>query len=1097
MRFLEPKRISGRDAGIAELIEYFDADERVGRWDLLTDKELEIIEGEATRCKEHFSYAARNYFSMVNKRREEKIFEFWESQMLILDRLQQLQDRRRPGKILVVKARQLGASLLLEMLVAWKSMFFQNTNSAVVSYDPDHSAYLFSLMQYVYDRMPWWLRPMCSSREFKNGLVFENPSYEDRRKNPGLNSRITVQSANKLTGVGQGIKINVFHGCLVPSTAIHLADGTVKPICDVEPGDLVVTSEARVASVKHRFLSGKSNEETAKIRLWGNNSWLETTLDHKILTPGGWVEAQHIQPNDKVRFSVRPIEENQRALEVWQYAIGGDWKKPKPVQSELVPVDYALGQYLGWYLAEGSLKKTKRGGKDYGYQSVYFSVHRNEVDYIKSIILAIDKNANIRIENAKGSLTSNVIHNSRRFARLVSEVCSVTDTKHFPAFAWSSGRDFLAGLVDGMWDGDGNIGSTAERRVKFTTVRHAMALDMRMAMASLGYGWCAMKSREAGRRYGRNCKKVWIVEALGRTFDSYMKVRGIPTWLKRQAGQDAVQRWEWAENGKFIDIKVKEVGRGFSATFWDLEIDAAEHSFQTEHCVVKNSEVGDWANAAEVIDGDLVNALVEDWDTIAALESTAKGSGNYFHRLWLRNVELGESAEWHPIFMPWFFEATRVLAPPGGWRPKPEELQMQQQVEMEWLRCSNPTCKQYHERLFRDRDRSGSVCPTCTNGFLVAYKLSPDQMFWREVKRLNSDRDEVSAKLLKQEMATTATDAFQSSGYTLFPEVCQSFVQQTVREPRLKGHFDGKDQFHAIHPVTLQCVLNGCGADHYADGRDVWIWELPDPNSEYVMGADVAEGLGGPDSDFSVAVVLRLGKNGAPDRQVAKFRSNTTSPIEFAYMMKSLGKWYNTAMIAVELNKYDIAAGTLRFNLQYPNLYRWKALDATNILTNKFGWVTNQVTKPRLYQTFIRYLKANMVIIRSKNCSEEMKTFQKEDMQSRAAEAALGAFDDELMATMIALYCGHEAEYDDNLGYQPFSKRVTLDNAPWIMSCGACGEKWGQEAPNERVNCPKCNSIRIYGQKNSDFVKDEMKETITDELFDPPESSFAKEYELL
>lgn len=721
MRFLEPKRISGRDAGIAELIEYFDADERVGRWDLLTDKELEIIEGEATRCKEHFSYAARNYFSMVNKRREEKIFEFWESQMLILDRLQQLQDRRRPGKILVVKARQLGCSLLLEMLVAWKSMFFQNTNSAVVSYDPDHSAYLFSLMQYVYDRMPWWLRPMCSSREFKNGLVFENPNYEDRRRNPGLNSRITVQSANKLTGVGQGIKINVFHG----------------------------------------------------------------------------------------------------------------------------------------------------------------------------------------------------------------------------------------------------------------------------------------------------------------------------------------------------------------------------------------SEIGDWANAAEVIDGDLVNALVEDWDTIAALESTAKGSGNYFHRLWLRNVELGESAEWHPIFMPWFFESTRVLAPPGGWRPKPEELQMQQQVEMEWLRCSNPTCKQYHERLFRDRDRSGSVCPTCTNGFLVAYKLTPEQMFWREVKRLNSDRDEVSAKLLKQEMATTATDAFQSSGYTLFPEVCQSFVQQTVREPRLKGHFDGKDQFHAIHPVTLQCVLNGCGADHYADARDVWVWELPDPNSEYVMGADVAEGLGGPDSDFSVAVVLRLGKNGAPDRQVAKFRSNTTSPIEFAYMMKSLGKWYNTAMIAVELNKYDIAAGTLRFNLQYPNLYRWKALDATNILTNKFGWVTNQVTKPRLYQTFIRYLKANMVIIRSKNCSEEMKTFQKEDMQSRGAEAALGAFDDELMATMIALYCGHEAEYDDNLGYQPFSKRVTLDNAPWIMSCGACGEKWGQEAPNERVNCPKCNSIRIYGQKNSDFVKDEMKETITDELFDPPESSFAKEYELL
>lgn len=721
MRLLEPIRISGRDEGIKELIEYFDAPERYGRWDLLTDREIAIIELEAQKCNAHFSYAARNYFMMVDKRRVERIFEFWESQFLILDRLQQLQDQGRPGKILVVKARQLGASLLLEMLIAWKSMFFRNTNAAVVSYDPDHSAYLFSLMQYVYDRMPWWLKPMCSSREFKNGLVFENPDYEDRRRNPGLNSRISVQSANKMSGVGQGMKINAFHG----------------------------------------------------------------------------------------------------------------------------------------------------------------------------------------------------------------------------------------------------------------------------------------------------------------------------------------------------------------------------------------SEIGDWANAAEVIDGDLVNALVEDVDTIAALESTAKGSGTYFHRLWLRNVELGDSAEWHPIFLPWFFEKTRVLAPPKGWRPNTEEIQMQQQVEMEWLRCTNPACLQYHERIFRQRDRTGGQCPTCSAGFLAAYQLTPGQMFWREVKRKNADRDEISAKLLKQEMATTSTDAFQSGGYTLFPESCQNFVQKTVREPRYRGHFDIKDRFHALDPYTLRCIIPQCGIDHIADPREVWVWELPDPSSDYVIGADVAEGLGGPDADYSVAVVLKIGKNGAPDREVAKYRSNRVNPIDFAYMLKSLGKFYNTAMISVELNKYDTAASTLRFTLQYPNLYRWKSLDSINILTNKYGWVTNQVTKPRLYQTFIRYLKAEMVIVRSKNCSEEMKTFQKEEMGSRSAEAALGAYDDELMATMIALYCAHEAEYDDNLGYTPFQKRVTLENAPWIMKCGSCSEQWGQETPTERMNCPRCNSIMISGNKNVELSVVTMKENVTDELFDPPEMSDVKDYSLL
>ena len=54
--------------------------------------------------------------------------------------------------------------------------------------------------------------------------------------------------------------------------------------------------------------------------------------------------------------------------------------------------------------------------------------------------------------------------------------------------------------------------------------------------------------------------------------------------------------------------------------------------------------------ARDVIEQDIGNALAEDDpEMFAILESTARGAGTYAYRLWNKNVELGDQAEWHPI----------------------------------------------------------------------------------------------------------------------------------------------------------------------------------------------------------------------------------------------------------------------------------------------------------------------------------------------------------------------------------------------------------------------------------------------------------------
>lgn len=714
-----------QDPEVTQLIEYFNREDKFEQPDRLTPSEIRTILKEFERCRKDFVYAARNYFWITNKKLGDQLFTLWPSQELILEKVLEIKARNLPQKIIIIKARQLGCSTLIEAMVAWRTMFFANVNALVVSYDRSHTAdVLFPIMCFIYDHMPWWLRPMCAQRKSDEILYFDNPKPEMRMIEPGLNSRVYVKGANSTTGVGQGIRLSCAH------------------------------------------------------------------------------------------------------------------------ISEFTDYDERL---------------------------------------------------------AKG-----------------------------------------------------------------------------------------------------------------------------------------------------------------------------------------------------IIDEDMVNALVEDGNTFAILESTAKGANTYSHRLWKRCMELvgGDEAEWYPLFLPWFFEATRVKPIRVDFHVEKPEHQMRERVESEWVRCDNLDCEQFHYRYMAKRDRDGDLCPTCEKGALHFYTLTNEQLAWYQNRRKNADRDEDSAKKLKQEISTTAEEAFQVTGYQMFGQKAQDFANAQVRPPIAEGDFASDGKFHGCNTRLgrkedgkYRCFQEDCLEDHEWDEAPMKVWEWPRVDAEYCVGADVSEGLGGK-SAYSVGVCSRISTSGGADFQVATWRSNTMDPIGYAYKLNHLGLFYNTALMSVECNRYDVCLGTMRFQLGYPNCYRWKHLDSMKIMSQKLGWWTNLSSRPRLWQTFKRWLQQELYYVRSHNLAEEMKNFVKDEEDDYSAGGDKEEHDDECIATMISLYTAHEGDWNDALGMISAKQELTKEEAAYHLHCANCNNLWWQNSieetsvdptqftPSLGVNrevtasgglrCPACGGRRIEITRNHD-----------------------------
>jgi hypothetical protein len=234
-----------RDAGVQLLIDHLDrlpeendipADEWVRlpqatKFAMLSTQEKTAILEQARFCTNPdngFEYAARNYFWLINNESKDQLFSLWESQYLVLETMRKIKAQGKCQKIFVIKARRLGMSLLIEALIAWRTIFFRNINAIVVSTDEDSAAYLFGMMKHIYDKLPWWLQPEVASREESSSLVFDRRDPAMRGIRPGNQSQVMVQYATQFSGVGEGRRISACHLSEIAGMQQHKAQEIIE-----------------------------------------------------------------------------------------------------------------------------------------------------------------------------------------------------------------------------------------------------------------------------------------------------------------------------------------------------------------------------------------------------------------------------------------------------------------------------------------------------------------------------------------------------------------------------------------------------------------------------------------------------------------------------------------------------------------------------------------------------------------------------------------------------------------------------------------------------------------------------------------------------
>jgi hypothetical protein len=130
----------------------------------LKPEEERWILNELVLSKASFEYWATRYVQIKTKEAESsRLFPLFESQAIILDRIGKIEEQCVAGErldgilVAILKARQLGASTLSEAMLGHRAFLYGNTTALIAADTPDQSAFLYNMLERIYDNLPWWM----------------------------------------------------------------------------------------------------------------------------------------------------------------------------------------------------------------------------------------------------------------------------------------------------------------------------------------------------------------------------------------------------------------------------------------------------------------------------------------------------------------------------------------------------------------------------------------------------------------------------------------------------------------------------------------------------------------------------------------------------------------------------------------------------------------------------------------------------------------------------------------------------------------------------------------------------------------------------
>ena len=187
---------------------------------------------------------------------------------------------------------------------------------------------------------------------------------------------------------------------------------------------------------------------------------------------------------------------------------------------------------------------------------------------------------------------------------------------------------------------------------------------------------------------------------------------------------------------------------------------------------------------------------------------------------------------------------------------------------------------------------------------------------------------------------------------------------------------------------------------------NMWVWEQPNYNKDYIVCADVGRG---DSADYSAFHVIEL----ETLTQVAEYKGRINTK-DFGNMLVSVATEYNDALLIVENNNIGWATIQQIIDRDYPNLfYTSKDLqyvDVQHQVTNKHyreekkmvaGFSTTSKTRPLIISKLEEFFREESVVVRSNRLIDELLTFV---YINNRAEAMRGYNDDLVMSFAIGLW---------------------------------------------------------------------------------------------
>ena len=435
-----------------------------------------------------------------------------------------------------------------------------------------------------------------------------------------------------------------------------------------------------------------------------------------------------------------------------------------------------------------------------------------------------------------------------------------------------------------------------------------------------------------------------------------------------------------------------------------------------DYTLVHCSEVGVWKKTRLLTPEDMLRSacsgVLYKPMTMILLESTANGTGNFFHSEYEAAMK-GES-QFEPLFVAWYeIEQYSLPFEEGG-----REEFARQLLEGKDSR---------HEKNARSQ-------PGAYLWWLWEKGATLEAIHWYVKERAKySDHGQMASEYPSDEV-----EAFVHSGARVFDKYKVEELRKYCQKEAFRGEVSGQQPSGAESLKSLKFMEDRQGS--------LKVWKLPEKErgtrvtDRYVTVVDI--GGRSAKSDWSVITVFDREPmtRGEGPEVVAQWRGHTDFDL-LAWNAARIAKFYSEALLVIESNTLEthdrdraVEGDQSHYLLDevrevYPNLYarQPKPEDIIQGVPLKYGFHTNVVTKPLIIGNLVKVVREGLYTERDEDCLSEYLCY--EQRQDGSYGAISGRHDDILMTRAIGLHVAlNEMErpkrlYHEDEDYYGYSRK--------------------------------------------------------------------------